>query len=100
MVRQRSDKPRGAGYGRSRYAPARKVCAFCAGKIAGIDYKDVENLRGYITDRGKITPRRRTGTCLKHQRVLATAIKRARHLALLPYVSAHMRVIGHVGVSE
>ncbi len=74
-----------------RYTPTRKVCSFCAGKIATIDYKEVEKLRGFISDRAKIAPRRRTGTCAKHQRTLATAIKRARHLALLPYVPAHMR---------
>jgi len=74
-----------------RYTPSRKVCSFCASKVAVIDYKDVEKLRGFISDRAKIAPRRRTGTCAKHQRVLATAIKRARHLALLPYVPAHMR---------
>ena len=76
-----------------RYTPTRKVCSFCAGKMAVIDYKDVEKLRNFISDRAKISPRRRTGTCAKHQRVLATAIKRARHLALLPYVPAHMRKV-------
>ena len=76
---------------RPKYTPSRKVCAFCAGKLAVVEYKDVEKLRGFISDRAKILPRRRTGTCAKHQRVLATAIKRARHLALLPYVPAHMR---------
>ncbi len=70
--------------------PTRKVCSFCAGKIESIDYKDSEKLRNYITDRGKIAPRRRTGTCARHQRILAVAIKRARHLALLPYVPAHI----------
>ena len=74
-----------------RYTPSRKVCAFCAGKMAMVDYKDVEKLRGFISDRAKISPRRRTGTCAKHQRTLAVAIKRARHLALLPYVPSHMR---------
>jgi small subunit ribosomal protein S18 len=76
---------------RPKYTPSRKVCAFCAGKLAAIDYKEVEKLRGFISDRAKILPRRRTGTCAKHQRTLAQAIKRARHLALLPYVPAHMR---------
>jgi small subunit ribosomal protein S18 len=79
-----------------RYTPTRKVCAFCAGKVAAIDYKDVEKLRGFISDRAKISPRRRTGTCAKHQRVLAVAIKRARHLALLPYVPAHMRRVAGI----
>ena len=71
--------------------PKRKVCAFCVNKREAIDYKDSEKLRNYISDRGKIEPRRRTGTCAKHQRALAIAIKRARHLALLPYVPEHMR---------
>ena len=74
-----------------RYTPSRKVCVFCATKGSVIDYKDVEKLRGFISDRAKIAPRRRTGTCARHQRVLAVAIKRARHLALLPYVPSHMR---------
>ena len=65
----------------------RKVCRFCENKITYIDYKDERRLRGFITDRGKIIPRRITGTCAKHQRQLTTAIKRARHLALLPYVA-------------
>ena len=76
---------------RPRYTTSRRVCTFCAGKVAMADYKDVEKLRGFITDRAKIAPRRRTGTCARHQRTLAVAIKRARHLALLPYVPAHMR---------
>jgi small subunit ribosomal protein S18 len=80
--------------------PSRKVCSFCAGHLEVIDYKDHEKLRGFITERGKISPRRRTGTCAKHQRILARAIKRARHLALLPYVPAHMRTIGSVGISD
>ena len=63
----------------------RKVCAFCADKIEFIDYKDVARLRKYITDRGKIIPRRTTGTCATHQRRLAKAIKRAREIALLPF---------------
>ncbi len=67
--------------------PRRKVCAFCADKVEEIDYKDVAKLRRYLSERAKIVPRRVTGTCAKHQRQLTTAIKRARHLALLPYVS-------------
>ena len=66
--------------------PKRKVCAFCADKNAVIDYKDVNRLRRYISERGKILPRRMSGTCAKHQRELAMAIKRARVIALLPYV--------------
>ena len=58
-----------------------------------IDYKDVDKIRGFISDRAKILPRRRTGTCARYQRAVATAIKRARHLALLPYVPSHMRKV-------
>jgi len=65
----------------------RKPCRFCMEKTTYIDYKDDRRLRGFITDRGKIVPRRITGTCARHQRQLTTAIKRARHLALLPYVA-------------
>ena len=66
--------------------PKKKVCAFCAEKSNGIDYKDAAKLRKYIAERGKIAPRRGTGCCAKHQRELAVAIKRARVMALLPYV--------------
>ncbi len=65
----------------------RKVCAFCVDKVEAVDYKDVAKLRRYLSERGKIVPRRVTGTCARHQRQLTVAIKRARHLALLPYVS-------------
>jgi len=67
--------------------PKRKVCQFCVDKMDSIDYKDVVRLRRYLTERGKIAPRRSTGTCAKHQRQLCVAIKRARVMALLPYVS-------------
>ncbi len=63
----------------------KKVCQFCAEKTDYIDYKDVETLQKYITERGKILPKRVTGTCAKHQREVTTAIKRARVVALLPY---------------
>ena len=65
----------------------RKVCQFCADKAVSIDYKDVPRLRKYISERAKILPRRITGTCAKHQRELTIAIKRARQVALLPYIS-------------
>ena len=77
--------------GRARYVPRQKFCSFCRDKVETIDYKEPLKLRRYISDRGKIEPRRRTGTCARHQRALARAIKRARHLALLPYVAAHVR---------
>ena len=70
---------------RGNRKPRRKVCQFCVDKVEAIDYKDVAKLRKFISERGKIQPRRMTGTCAKHQRELATAIKRARAIALLPY---------------
>ena len=65
----------------------RKVCTFCADKIEHIDYKDVNRLRNYVTDRGKILPRRISGNCAKHQRMLTEAVKKARIVALLPYTA-------------
>ncbi len=65
----------------------RKGCRFCADKSAGIDYKDPRLLRGFITERGKIVPRRISGNCAKHQRQMSLAIKRARVIALLPYLA-------------
>ena len=90
-------KPRGKYSGRFQHK--RKVCFFCQNKSVPIDYKDPNKLFKYISDRGKIEPRRRTGTCARHQRVLARAIKRARHVALLPCVPSHIRRTGGVGVS-
>ncbi len=80
--------------GGGKFQPQRKFCAFCADKAESVDYKDSIKLRRYISDRGKIEPRRRTGTCAKHQRALALAIKKARHLALLPYTASHIRRMG------
>ena len=77
---ERPERPRGE---RRR----RKVCQFCADKVEHIDYKDTAKLRKYVSDRGKILPRRMTGTCAMHQRQLTEAIKRARQIALLPYVT-------------
>ena len=70
-----------------RRKPKKKVCAFCVDKVAEIDYKDIAKLRRYVSERAKILPRRISGTCAKHQRQLTIAIKRARHIALLPYTS-------------
>ena len=67
--------------------PRRRVCSFCVEKVQKIDYKDVGRIRRYISERGKIDPRRKSGTCAKHQRALQTAISRARQLALIPYVT-------------
>ena len=75
------DNRRGGRKGR------KKVCAFCVDKIDVIDYKDISRLRRFISERAKILPRRVTGTCARHQRELTVAIKRARHIALLPYTS-------------
>ena len=65
----------------------KKVCVYCVDKNAVIDYKDTNKLKRYISERGKILPRRITGNCAKHQRKLTTAIKRARHIALMPYIT-------------
>jgi small subunit ribosomal protein S18 len=69
----------------------RKVCIFCVEKIREIDYKEAGRLRRFISDRGKIEPRRKTGTCAKHQRRLSVALKRARFMALLPFTGQHIR---------
>lgn len=79
------------GGGGGRGAPRRKICAFCADNVDYIDYKDASRLRRYLSERAKIEARRKFGTCSKHQRALATAIKRARHIGLLPYTSHHAR---------
>src|SRR5438067_6506264 len=83
------DRPR---YGGPR-RPRRKVCAFCVDKVQKIDFKEVGRIRRYISDRGKIDPRRKSGTCAKHQRMLTAALKRARHMALLPYTAEHVRAL-------
>ena len=81
---------------KGNFAPRRKVCRFCVNKVTEIDYKDTAKLKRFISEHGKIESRRRTGTCAKHQRALAKAIKRARQAALLPYVSEHVRINGEV----
>lgn len=72
---------------RRRSLRRQKVCRFCADKVEAVDYKDVKRLRNFITDRGKIVPRRISGTCAQHQRQLTVAIKRARTIALLPFAA-------------
>lgn len=84
MAFERSDNREGRPRGRKG---RKKVCAFCVDKVHDIDYKDIPRLRRYLSDRGKIVPRRVTGTCARHQRQLTVAIKRARLVAFLPYVS-------------
>ena len=74
-----------------RYYTRPRVCKFCTDRNVVIDFKQVDMLRRYITEDGKIRPRRQTGTCAKHQRALARAIKRARHLAMLPYTGETLR---------
>ena len=85
----RSGGPRrGGGGGGGRFGGRRKVCGFCVDNIDEVDYKDIARLRRYISERGKIEPRRKLGTCARHQRSLTVAIKRARHVALLPFTTA------------
>lgn len=84
MAYERNDNREGRPRGRKG---RKKVCGFCVDKIHDIDYKDIPRLRRYLSDRGKIVPRRVTGNCARHQRQLTIAIKRARHLAFLPYVT-------------
>jgi small subunit ribosomal protein S18 len=100
ISRQRANASRGRGGGKPGMFARRKFCAFCADKTEVIDYKDPVKLRPYISNRGKIEPRRKTGVCARHQRALAMAIKRARHLALLPYVPAHLHKTGGVGIYD
>ena len=70
----------------SPYHRKRRICAFCVEKVKEIDYKQHEVLQRYVTEHGRIRPRRQTGTCARHQRSLARAVKRARHLAFLPFL--------------
>ena len=82
----KKDKEKAAGQRRPMFR-RRKVCKFCADKIDDINYKDAKLLGAFVPERGKILPRRISGTCAKHQRKLQTAIKRARQIALIPYVT-------------
>jgi small subunit ribosomal protein S18 len=89
---ERQERPRRRGGG-GRFG-RRRVCAFCVDKVDHIDYKEPAKLRRYVSDRAKIEPRRKTGTCAKHQRMLTLALKRARHVALLPYTAMHIQLTG------
>lgn len=81
-------KPRGGGGNKKEKFPRRrKVCRMCADKKTSVDYKDTKFLQGYIVERSKILPRRISGNCARHQRMIQQAVKRARHVALLAYVS-------------
>ncbi|MEN8614470.1 30S ribosomal protein S18 [Dehalogenimonas sp. THU2] len=93
-ARPQGARPAGRFGGRGRFQARRKVCAFCADRNIVIDYKDTARLSRFISERGKINPRRRSGTCARHQRALATAIKQARTIALLPFVPEHIRQAG------
>ena len=93
-MRKFQRKPGKERRGKRKYFPRRKVCAFCADKALTIDYKNVAPLSRYISDRGRIEPKRKTGVCPKHQRRLSTALKRARYIALLPYTAEHIRQSG------
>ena len=85
--RDDDDRPRGRSGGRRR-----RVCIMCADHMKYVDYKNVSFLRRFVSDRARIETRRRTSACAKHQRAISNAIKRARHLALLPYTAEHIRV--------
>ena len=87
MAEQRKPRRRG---GRNFYSRP-KVCKFCGDKSIVIDYKDISLMRNYVTEDGKIRARRQTGTCAKHQRKVAVAVKRARHIAFLPFTGDQMR---------
>ncbi len=87
MARYEKDRDRdGSGKGGGR-RPRKKVCSFCVDKVESIDYKETAKLKRFVTERGKILPRRISGNCAIHQRQLTSAIKRARQVALLPYTS-------------
>ena len=87
MAYEKGSRPEGGFKRRGPVRRRKKVCVFCGKENNEIDYKDVAKLKKCMTERAKILPRRVTGTCAFHQRELTTAIKRARHIALLPYVS-------------
>lgn len=85
--RERGERGERGEKGEREFRPfyRRKICKFCVEKIPLIDYKDIQTLRGFVTDRGKIIPRRISGTCARHQRELTTSVKRARNIAFLPF---------------
>lgn len=91
MARDSKRDPKKKGEKREKRPMRKKKCKFCLDRVTYIDYKDERRVRRFMTDRGKITPRRITGTCAKHQRMLAAAVKRARLIALVPYVREYYR---------
>ncbi len=91
MARDTKRDPKKKGEKREKRPMRKKKCKFCLDRVTYVDYKDERRVRRFMTDRGKITPRRITGTCAKHQRMLAAAVKRARLIALVPYVREYYR---------
>ena len=85
MAFNKGDKADASKVRRGGIRRRKKVCVFCGDKTCALDHKDVNKLKRYVSERGKILPRRITGNCAKHQRALTVAIKRARHIALMPY---------------
>ncbi len=83
----RGGRERSGGFGGKMRKPKKRVCNFCIDKVEHIDYKDVNKIRRYVTERGKIIPRRISGNCAKHQRQITVAIKRARNIAFLPFTA-------------
>ena len=85
------ERPQRRGGPRRRYTRRPRICQFCADKTLVIQYKNIDLIKRYVMDDGKIRPRRETGACAKHQRVVAQAVKRARHMAMLPFKSTRFR---------
>ena len=90
MAVDRRSQEGGEGGGERRFFAKPKFCQFCADKTLTIDYKKTDILRKYVTEDGKIRPRRQTGACARHQRSVAAAVKQARHIALLPFTGRHL----------
>jgi small subunit ribosomal protein S18 len=91
VARDTKRDPKKKGEKREKRPMRKKKCKFCLDRVTYVDYKDERRVRRFMTDRGKITPRRITGTCAKHQRMLSAAVKRARLIALVPYVREYYR---------
>ncbi len=85
MLKKKFDKKKGKGP--KKVSTRKKICKFCVDSVEEVDYKDVQRLKFYTTERGKILPARISGVCARHQRQLSTAVKRARETALMPYIS-------------
>ncbi|HRV92489.1 MAG TPA: 30S ribosomal protein S18 [Anaerolineae bacterium] len=92
--RNQGNRRRFQGSRSSRFRSRRRVCVFCADKTKKLDWKKADDLNRFVGDSGEILPRRKNGLCARHQRGMAVAIKRARHLALLPYTNNHIRIMG------